>query len=107
MESQAQIAAENPFGFGYLLNTIYTFIQKPTEITIINSENSEICKSLFSKFMPESILVRIKNKTQLENLAMFPFFAGKTFTDKTSVFVCKDFTCSLPLETISEIDSHL
>jgi len=107
MESQAQIAAENPFGFGYLLNTIYTFMQKPTEITIINSENSEICKSLFSKFMPESILVRIKNKTQLENLAMFPFFAGKTFTDKTSVFVCKDFTCSLPLETISEIDSHL
>lgn len=107
MESQAQIAAENPFGFGYLLNTIYTFMQKPTEITIINSENSEICKSLFSKFMPESILVTIKNKTQLENLAKFPFFAGKKFTDKTSVFVCKDFTCSLPLVTISEIDSHL
>jgi uncharacterized protein YyaL (SSP411 family) len=107
MESQAQIAAENPFGFGYLLNTIYTFLQKPTEITIINSENSEICKFLFGKFLPESIMVALHNKTQLETLAKFPFFAGKIFGDKTSVFVCKDFTCSLPLETIAEIDSHL
>src|SRR3990167_2844942 len=105
MESQAQIAAENPFGFGYLLNTIYTYLQNPTEITIVNSENSEICKFLSSKFLPESILVTINNKTQLENLVKFPFFAGKVFSDKTSVFVCRNFTCSLPLESIDEIDS--
>ncbi|MCE9652871.1 MAG: thioredoxin domain-containing protein [Nitrosarchaeum sp.] len=107
MESQAQIAAENPFGFGYLLNTIYTYLQKPTEITIINSEHSEICKFLNGKFLPESILVMIHHKTQLENLAKFPFFAGKTFDEKTSVFVCKDFACSLPLKSIAEIDLHL
>ncbi len=107
MESQAQIAAENPFGFGYLLNAIYAYLQKPTEITIINSENSEICKFLFSKFLPESILVTINNKTQLENLEKFPFFTGKVFGDKTHVFVCRDFTCSLPLNSIAEIDSHL
>jgi len=107
MESQAQIAAENPFGFGYLLNTIFTYMQKPTEITIINSENSDICKFLNNKFLPESILVSISNKMQLEHLAKFPFFAGKTFGEKTSVFVCRDFTCSLPLQSIAEITSHL
>ena len=107
MESQAQIAAENPFGFGYLLNTIFTYMQKPTEITIINTENAEICKFLNDKFLPESILVSISNKTQLENLTKFPFFAGKTFGEKTSVFVCKNFTCSLPLQSIAEINSHL
>ncbi|EGP94107.1 thioredoxin domain-containing protein [Nitrosarchaeum koreense] len=107
MESQAQIAAENPFGFGYLLNTIYIFMQHPTEITIINSENSEICNFLYSKFLPESIMVSINNKSQLENLSKFPFFAGKSYSDKTSVFVCKDFTCSLPLATISDIKSNL
>jgi uncharacterized protein YyaL (SSP411 family) len=107
MESQAQIAAENPFGFGYLLNTIYIFMQHPTEITIINSENSEICNFLYSAFLPESIMISINNKSQLENLSKFPFFAGKSYTDKTSVFVCKDFTCSLPLGTISDIKSNL
>jgi uncharacterized protein YyaL (SSP411 family) len=107
MESQAQIAAENPFGFGYLLNTIYTYLQKPTEITIINPENSEITKFLHSKFLPESILVTIHNKEQLDKLAKFQFFAGKTFSEKTSVFVCKDFTCSLPLQSIPEINLNL
>jgi uncharacterized protein YyaL (SSP411 family) len=107
MESQAQIAAENPFGFGYLLNTIYIYLQNPTEITIINSENVEICNFLYSKFLPESITVSINNKSQLENLSKFSFFAGKSFSDKTSVFVCRNFTCSLPLGSISEINSNL
>ena len=108
MESQATLAAENPFGFGQLLNAIYMYIQKPLEITVLNSKNSEIYKSLTNRFLPESILITIKNKNQIENLSKFPFFKGKEFhEEKTTVFVCKDFTCSLPLESISEIEKHL
>jgi len=107
MESQAQMAAENPFGFGYLLNTISMYIQKPTEITVINSENSEICETLNLDYLPNSILITIKNSSQLDALLKYPFFEGKLFEDKTSVFVCKDFTCSLPLHTIDEINSNL
>ncbi|GFN41826.1 MAG: thymidylate kinase [Marine Group I thaumarchaeote] len=108
MENQAQMAAENPFGFGHLLNTVFMYLQKPREITVLNSQNKEIVDSLTNRFMPESILVTVKNENQLNNLSNFPFFEGKQFqNDKTSVFVCKDFTCSLPLETISEIEKHL
>ncbi len=107
MESQAQMAAENPFGFGYLLNTISMYVQKPIEITIINTENSTICSSLFSTYLPNSIMASISNSAQLQSLSEYPFFAGKLFEDKTSVFVCKDFTCSLPLHTLDEINSHL
>jgi len=107
MESQAQMAAENPFGFGYLLNTISLFIQKPVEITIINTENSKICQSLLLKYLPNSIMVMIQNQDQLNGLAGFPFFSGKFFEENTSVFVCKDFTCSLPLHTLDEINSNL
>jgi hypothetical protein len=107
MESQAQVAAENPFGFGYLLNTISMYIQKPQEITVINTENSEIIQSLLLDYLPNSIMITIKNSSQLENLSEYPFFAGKSFEDKTSVFVCKDFTCSLPLHTLDEIKSNL
>ncbi len=108
MESQASMAAENPFGFGHLLNTIFMYIQKPTEITIINSKNSEIVKYLNTSFLPEAILVNIKNEEQIHNLKNHSFFSGKEFQEKkTTVFVCKDFTCSLPLESISEIEKHL
>ena len=107
LESQAQIAAENPFGFGYLLNTISMYVQKPVEITIVNTENSSICKSLLLDYLPNSIMITIRNASQLDGLSRYPFFAGKLFEDHTSVFVCKNFTCSLPLHTLDEIKSNL
>ncbi|MDH3794460.1 MAG: thioredoxin domain-containing protein, partial [Nitrosopumilus sp.] len=72
MESQAQMAAENPFGFGYLLNTISMYIQKPVEITIVNTENSEICKSLLLDYLPNSIMITIQDSSQLESLSKYP-----------------------------------
>jgi len=107
MESQAQMAAENPFGFGYLLNTILIYLEKPVEITIINTENSQLCNSILLEYLPNSITVTVQNSDQLSSLSEYPFFAGKTFEEKTSAFVCKNFTCSLPLHTIDEINSQL
>ena len=107
MESQAQMAAENPFGFGYLLNTISVYLEKPVEITIINSENSEICNSLFTTYLPSSFMVTVENSEQLNALSDYPFFSGKSFEDKTSVFICKNFSCSLPLHTLDEVNSEL
>ena len=107
LESQAQMAAENPFGFGYLLNTLFLYMQKPIEITLLNPVNKEILNELIQKFIPESILVTVNEQAQLKSLLSYPFFAGKDFTNKTRVFVCKDFTCSLPLESISEIEKQL
>ncbi len=108
MESQASLAAENPFGFGHLLNTIFMYLKKPLEITILNPINSEIVKYLTAKFLPESIIVCVQNENQIKNLNHMPFFKGKNFLiEKTTVFVCKDFSCSLPLESISEIEKQL
>ena len=108
MESQAQMAAENPFGFGFLLNVIYMYLQKPLEITILNDANKEVTNFLKKSFLPESILVSIHNSNQLEALSNYPFFAGKNFdSNTTNVFVCRDFTCSLPLQTIEDVKKVL
>ncbi len=108
MESQAQMAAENPFGFGFLLNTIYAYLEKPLEITILNESDKEMYEFLTKSFLPESFMISINNSKQLEYLSDYPFFAGKNFdSSKTSVFVCKDFTCSLPLQTIDDLKKEL
>jgi len=108
IESQAISAAENPFAFGYLLNVLYLYYQKPTEITIINDKNSELVSSLRKKFLPESIMVLVENQSNLEALSKHSFFSGKEFqNDKTTVFVCKNFSCSLPLSDLSEIEKEL
>jgi uncharacterized protein YyaL (SSP411 family) len=108
MESFALAAAENPFGFGYLLNTIYLYLQNPTEITLLNPQNRELYDFVTKRFLPEAILVTVPNAEHLEKLSKHPFFAGKEFAaDKTTVFVCKNFACSLPLQTVPEIEKLL
>ena len=108
LESQASLAAQNPFAFGYLLNVLYLATNKPTEITILNSKNHELIRSLNKKFIPESLIIQIDDKNALDVLSKYPFFEGKQFPkDATNVFVCKNFSCSLPLVSMSEIEKNL
>lgn len=108
MESFAIMAAENPFGFGFLLNTIYFYLQNPTEITLLNTKNKNLYDFTTKSFLPEVILVTVQNEDQLKELSKYPFFAGKQFDhSQTTVFVCKNFSCSLPLQTVSEIEKLL
>ena len=108
MESLSTMAAENPFGFGQLLNAMYLYLQKPIEITLLNNENQEIYESLVKKFLPESILVTIPKEEYLEGLKNYTFFTGKEYDKtRTKVFVCKNFTCSLPLYSLVEIEKLL
>ena len=108
IESHAVSAAQNPFAFGYLLNVLYLYYQKPTEITIINDENFDLVSTLRKKFLPESIMVLVKNEKHLAALSKYPFFSGKEFQqNKTNIFVCKNFSCSLPLSNLSDIEKEL
>ena len=108
LESQAAMASENPFAFGYLLNVLYLAIKKPTEITILNTENHQLIDILNKKFIPESIMVQIDIKSKLDSLSKLLFFTGKQFPqNETNVFVCKDFNCSLPLTNIEDIEENL
>lgn len=106
-ESHAQQAAENPFGFGYLLNVAYLYIKKPVEITILDVPGGEMEKSLRVRFLPESILVTVPDADRLSALQSYPFFTGKQYTDGGSAFVCKDFSCSPPAYSPSDLEKLL
>lgn len=108
MESLSTMAAENPFGFGQLLITMYVYLQNPIEITLLNEENNKIYANLTKRFLPESMLITIPKAEYLDALKNYPFFAGKEYDKtKTNVFICKNFTCSLPLDSLEEIEKLL
>ncbi len=107
LESNGTSAAENPFAFGYLLNVMNLYLNSPTEITIVNTENSEIVNSLYKKFIPEGIIIPIDDNDKMTSLLKYPFFEGKEFSDKTSVTICKNFSCSLPMSELEQIEENL
>jgi hypothetical protein len=52
--------------------------------------------------------VSVPSAEVLTKLARYSFFAGKEYAaDKTTVFVCKNFACSLPLTIVPEIEKLL
>ncbi len=126
MRAGSKIAAENPFGFGHLLNSIYLYIKKPIEITIIKKNTKQIDSEQMSEwlgkqFIPNSIIAVVKDSSQLEGLRKYPFFNGKkedttdlkkTNADNNSnnaeyAFVCRNFSCSLPIRSLQQFQEYL
>lgn len=121
MGTGLKAAAENPFGFGQLLNAIYLYTSKPIEITIIGKENKEQSGSkqmsswLGKQFIPNSITALVKDQSQLNELSKYPFFHGKKEEDiiqKENInseyaFVCRNFSCSLPIHSLQQLQKYL
>ena len=45
MKTGSRSAAENPFGFGQMLNSIYLYVKKPVEVTVITADDTTNTKN--------------------------------------------------------------
>ena len=110
MKAGSQSAAENPFGFGQMLNSIYFYVKKPVEIAVFSSDdnsntnNSSLVTWLNRQFLPGS-MIAIVHPRELAKLQYYPFFKGREAEGgRETAFVCKDFTCSPPIRSIEELE---
>ena len=102
-------ASGNPFGFGQMLSAIYLRLKSPVEVSIIKrGENSVLASYLNRKFLPHGITA-ILNDADISELEKYPFFKNKSNNAKQNEFayVCKDFTCSLPIDTVDDLEKNL
>jgi uncharacterized protein len=113
MKASSRSAAENPFGFGQMLNAIYLYVKKPVEVTVIVSDNSSKANSsslvawLNSQFLPHSI-ISIVPPSELAKLRHYPYFKEREVEGgQETAFICKNFTCSLPIKSIEEMERQL
>lgn len=107
--TNATMAAENPFAFGQLLNVVYTYVRKPLEITLITDDSTaDIGAWLSRQFLPEGIFA-VVNKENISALQDLAFFKGKEAIKEKpfTAYVCKNFTCSLPLHSIEDIQKNI
>lgn len=108
LSKTATMAAENPFAFGQLLNAVFMYVRKPKEVTLITDEQAIPIEWFSRMFLPEGIIAvtRTNDMTELKKFAFFKgkeSIKGKSFT----AYVCKDFTCSMPLHSIEDLKINL
>src|SRR5437867_1083572 len=106
MKAGAKPAAENPFGFGQLLNAIYLYVKKPVEVTVItNNLNSKMAEWLSRQFVPDGINA-VVSANELASLQKYAYFKGRG-GDSETAFVCRNFTCSIPIKSQQELERQL
>ena len=122
IKSCYKAALGNPFGFGQLLISVYLYFKKPLEIIILqNNKNhhnkGEIKSWIRKQYIPNSIILTLEYSShelqELMSSTIFTLLKGKKIDvadgDKFTecVYICKDFTCSLPMYSLSELKNYL
>jgi uncharacterized protein YyaL (SSP411 family) len=114
---------QNPFGFGQLLISTYFYIKKPVEIIVIRNDKMEstdtsgetsLTSWISKQYIPNKILLVVNsNSKSYHKLLDFGIVKGKeikiddTNKFKESVYICKDFTCSLPINKKEDLEKYV
>lgn len=73
-----------------LLETAYPFY----EVAVVGKNASPLIKSLHQNYVPNTLVVGSTSESDL------PLFEDRYFNDGTFIYVCKNTTCKLPVETV-------
>ncbi len=120
IRSVSSIARDNPFGFGHFLNSLYMYVKKPIEFTVVQGRepNEDTFYNMLTvlnrAYIPNGIFAYIRSNTDFDQLErQLPFFKGKLeplrpqTNRSTRAYVCKNFVCSPPMYTSSELENYI
>jgi len=99
-----------PHGFGEALNAVDMLVRGVDEIAIIGDHKSDQTKSLIAeihaKYRPNSVIAL--SPVAVGDDAVIPLLRGRGLKgDMPTVYVCRDFTCKLPVNTADELRGML
>jgi uncharacterized protein YyaL (SSP411 family) len=97
---------QQPSGCGGLLAALDFYLHKPQEIVLVGNPDAPdaqaLLQAIHQQYIPNKTLVQLDSHHPKEALKALPLLrdvlAGKTQVDgKATVYVCHNFTCSLPV----------
>lgn len=97
-----------PTMYGSLLTAAETFFAKPMEIAIVAKTKNEIdlyLNTLYDYYLPISV---VATKLDVETESIVPLLKDKTTKNGTAqVYICENFACKKPVESIEEFKTQL
>jgi uncharacterized protein len=87
-----------PTSFGVWNNLLLQVIAGTQEIAVVGAKATDVHIGLLKEYLPHRVLM----VSEKENNS-FPLLSGKPSTGSVSIYLCRDFSCLKPVETIKAL----
>ncbi|MBI2191232.1 MAG: thioredoxin domain-containing protein [Planctomycetes bacterium] len=102
---------ENPFGFAGLLSVLDAYLEGLREIVVVGDPDEagtrEIFRLIHRRYQPNKVMILVRPGDKLPEGAPDILKGKKQRDGRTTVYVCRHFTCSAPATTWEEIEPLL
>jgi uncharacterized protein YyaL (SSP411 family) len=97
-DAVTQMAIRYPTSFGQWLNLVQEWVKGTWEIAIVGKEAEKIGREVLREYIPCKVL----QYAAIEN-ERFPLLFGKNSIERTTLFLCRNYSCKNPVYNASEL----
>ncbi len=109
LKKYGQQALENPYAFASYLNALDFYLSQPLEILILQEDQksfNQFYQLIFERFLPNKVVL-VRNPESSLTIGRELLQGRQPVEGKTTVFVCRGQTCSLPVTEADQLQKLL
>jgi uncharacterized protein YyaL (SSP411 family) len=89
-----------PGSFGVWATLLNEVVGGTSEIVVLGDGSRELGDAVMKEYIPQKVFMTAEN-----SLPGYPLLAGKERGNKPSIWLCRNYTCKLPVFSVSELIS--
>jgi uncharacterized protein YyaL (SSP411 family) len=102
MNVLGETAVNYPISFGLWLNLLFEMVMGTTEIAITGPDHHKLLKKVLQVYQPFTFIMAAEKENK-----NFPLLAGKGEDSKNNIYVCRNYSCQKPVNTVAELKAVL
>jgi uncharacterized protein YyaL (SSP411 family) len=87
-----------PTSFGVWANILIELTIGTNKIAILSANSQYILSQVLKEYVPNKIIMAAKGGSN-----SFPLLSGKGNTDKTALYLCRNYSCEKPVASVAEL----
>jgi uncharacterized protein YyaL (SSP411 family) len=101
VSSFGSMAIKYPTSFGVWLSALFQISFGTNEIAILGPDYLAFLKRVLALYLPHSILMAAPKEND------FALLKGKTFNGRTLIYLCRNYSCQQPVDSIDEFEKRI
>ena len=110
LHTNTSLKLEHSLSFGYFLSSLHMFMEKPVEIALIATNESDFhpfTEMIGKRFLPTRVLVGKVSGESLQGDSP-PLLLDRALTNKmTTAYLCEGNVCQLPVNTVEALSTEI